>query len=94
MVEVQYSDRVGSEIFVFKRTPSAHFPDVCDLSHDKAWAKYVDGDYGSVSIDHDTLFLDSGTDNWRGLEIISLKDKKRIVSTSYNGSVGRFSLAT
>lgn len=73
VVAVPYSDRVGSDISVFKRDANAHFPESCDLGNGKAWAHYSDGDYGSVSISNDILFLDSGTDNWRGLQIMSLK---------------------
>jgi hypothetical protein len=81
VVIAPYSDRVGSKIFVFKRTPTRQFPESCDLDRSKARAQYSDGDYGSVTITNDVLFLDSGSGNWRGLEVLSLEDKKRIATT-------------
>ncbi len=54
----------------------------------------VGGDYGSTSIDKDIFFLDSGTENWRGLQIINLENKKQIVSMGYHGLVAKFSLVS
>jgi hypothetical protein len=93
IVTKEYVDRVGSDIVVFKRNPNETFPDSCNMDHEKALVHYHDGDYGSVAVNSDTLFLDSGTGNWRGLEIISLKNKKIIATTGYNGSVGKLSIA-
>ncbi len=92
IVEFPYSDKVGEDIFVYRRVEESKFPENCDFEQSKAWVKYSDGDYAFVAISNDILYLDSGTGNWRGLEVISLKEKKRIAVMGYNGSVGEFSI--
>ncbi len=88
----EFEDQVGDNIYVFKKNANSKFPEDCDSNLKEAYAHYLDGDYGLADINKDILFLDSGTGNWRGLQIISLKDKKEIASVGYNGSVGEFSI--
>lgn len=82
---------VGMDVFVFKRKPTNKFPEDCNSDWKRAWAEFLDNEYGDVAIANDYLFLDLGTGHSRGMEIVFLGDKKQVAQFGFQAA-GEFSI--